>query len=312
MKVGVIGTGNMGENHVRTYLSMDDDCQLIGIYDDDVQKRSQVAQKYNVKPFQSVDGLLKSVDAVSIAVPTEFHYEIGLECVRHNVHMLMEKPLTATVADADHLIKKAFETGVKLQTGHIELYNPFIQVLLDLLKGESIVGAAFHRISPANAKLSHVDVVKDLMIHDIYILNELCQGNALEVNAFGKVIKNIPKHAAAVIRTSQGVTAQFTASFMSGRKVRTIQIQTESAFIEADILNHEINVTRTFSEETGNHPISLSQKVQVGDSVQPLFLQLTDFINCIKAGTEPSVSGEDGKRALMIANQITDLIDTPH
>ncbi|MFD1361142.1 Gfo/Idh/MocA family protein [Lentibacillus salinarum] len=308
MKVGVIGTGNMGENHVRTYLSMNDHCQLIGIYDDDEQKRRQVAKKYNVEPFQSVDDLLASVDAVSIAVPTEFHYETGLACIRHNVHMLMEKPLTSTIAEADDLISKAMEAGVKLQAGHIELYNPFIQVLKEMLKHESVIGLAFHRISPADVTLKQVDVVKDLMIHDIYMLNEWLQDDTPELNAFGKVIGNTPTHAAAVIRTSQGITAQLTASFMSERKVRTMQILTEDAFIEADILNRTINVTRVFAEKTGHHPIPVSQTIRIGDSVQPLYLQLMDFIACIKFGSEPSITGKEGRQALRMANRITDAI----
>lgn len=308
MKVGVIGTGNMGENHIRTYLSMNNDCQLIGIYDDDEQKMRQTAGQYNVEPFQSVDDLLEAVDAVSIAVPTEFHYVTGLACIRHNVHMLMEKPLTSTVDEADDLIKKASEAGVKLQTGHIELYNPIIQVLTALLKHETINGMTFHRISPADIKLKKIDVVKDLMIHDIYILNEWLRDSALELNAFGKTIQNTPKHAAAVIRSSQGLTAQLTASFMSDRKVRTIQILTENAFIEADILNKKISLTRTFDEQSGNYPIPVSQTIRIGDSVQPLYLQLMDFINCIKSGSKPSVSGQDGRQALMTANRITDSI----
>lgn len=312
MKVGVIGTGNMGENHVRTYLSIDDHCQFIGIYDDDEQKRRQVAQQYNVKPFQSVDGLLESVDAVSVAVPTEFHYEIGLACIRHNVHMLMEKPMTRTLLQADDLIDKAFKAGVKLQAGHIELYNPFIQVLLNMVKNETIIGIAFYRINPSDAKLKNVDVVKDLMIHDIYILNKLLQDNRMAFFALGMMNSGTPTHAAAVARTSQGTTAQLTASFKSERKIRTIQILTEDAFIEADLLDGHIKITRSFIEETRNHPVPLSQTIQVENSIQPLSLQLMDFIKCVESGTEPSVSGEDGKQALMVANQITESITALH
>ncbi|QKY71111.1 Gfo/Idh/MocA family protein [Lentibacillus sp. CBA3610] len=312
MKVGVIGTGNMGENHVRTYLSMDDHCQFIGIYDEDEQKRHQIAKKYNVKPFQSVDDLLKSVDAVSIAVPTEFHYEIGLACIRHNVHMLMEKPITTTVLQADDLIDKARKANVTFQPGHIELYNPLIQVLINMLTNETIIGAAFHRISPADPKLKHVDVVKDLMIHDIYILNELLQDNGMTFFALGKIIDGTPKHAAAVTRTSQGTTAQLTASSMSGRKIRTIQILTEDAFFEADLLSHQIRITRAFLEKTRNHPVPLTETIQVENSIQPLSLQLLDFLECVESGTEPSVSGENGKQALMIANQIAHSIAVLH
>ncbi|GAB4075120.1 Gfo/Idh/MocA family oxidoreductase [Barrientosiimonas marina] len=308
MKVGVIGTGHMGQNHVQTYLAMNDVCQLVGIYDDDKQTKRDVAEYYRVQSFQSVDDLLGSVDAVSIAVPTERHYAIGLACVRRNVHMLMEKPLTNTVAEADDLIAKAHAKGVKLQTGHIELYNPFIQVLLELLESESIIGMSCHRVSPEESRLQNVNVVTDLMIHDIYIFNEWFSDSTLDFAAVGQVSGDTPKHAAVVLRTSQGETAQLTSSFMAGRKVRSIRILTKNGMIEADILHKEINVTRTFTEKTGQDPIPVSQTIQVGDAAQPLYLQLRDFLSCLKSDSEPSVTGEDGRRALAMANQITDAI----
>lgn len=308
MKVGVIGVGHMGENHVRTYLSMHDQCQLVGLYDNDEKKSNEIAKKYNVKPFQSIDSLLQSVDAVSIAVPTEFHYDIGLSCIQHNVHMLMEKPITTTAVQAEDLIQKASEVGIKIQVGHIELFNPLIQLLTKIVENEKINGILFHRMSPPEERVENVNVVNDLMIHDLYILNQLLPGNVVEFYALGKVVENIPKHAAAIIRYSEGVTAQLTASLKSMKKVRVIQILTEEAFIEADILNREIKITRSIIEDTSKVPVPITQATQVDGSIQPLRIQLLDFINCITFDTEPSVSGEDGKKALMITNKITESI----
>ncbi|MBP1968456.1 virulence factor [Virgibacillus natechei] len=308
MKVGVIGVGNMGENHVRTYLSMQDQCQLVGLYDNDEKKSNQIAKKYNVKPFQSIDSLLQSVDAVSIAVPTEFHYDIGLSCIQHNVHMLMEKPITTTVVQAEDLIQKANEVDIKIQVGHIELFNPLIQFLTKIVENETIIGILFHRMSPPGERVKNVNVVNDLMIHDLYILNQLLPGNVVEFYALGNVVENIPKHAAAIIRYSEGVTAQLTASFKSMKKVRIIQILTEEAFLEADILNREIKITRSIIEDTSKVPVPITQTIQIDDSIQPLRIQLLDFINCITCDTEPFVSGEDGKKALIITNKITESI----
>ncbi|ASN04434.1 Gfo/Idh/MocA family protein [Virgibacillus necropolis] len=309
MKVGVIGTGNMGENHVRTYLSMHDHCQLVGIYDNDEKKGHQIAEKYKVKQFQSINELLKSVDAVSVAVPTEFHYDIGLICIQHEVHMLMEKPITSTVVQAKDLLHKAKKARVKIQVGHIELFNPLIQVLTNELENEDIIGIAFHRMSPYDERIKHVDVVKDLMIHDLYILQELLKDKITEFYALGKIIENTPKHAVVITRSSQGVTAQLTASFKSKRKVRTIRILTEKAFIEADILKKEIKITRSI-EDASNTLGTLTQHIQIDNSIQPLSVQLLDFLNCIKFETEPSVSGEDGIKALMITNEISEAISS--
>lgn len=299
MKVGVIGTGNMGENHVRTYLSLHDHCQLVGIYDNDEKKSRQIAKKYKVKSFKSIDHLLRSVDAVSIAVPTEFHYDIGLTCIKHNVHMLMEKPITSTVAQAEHLNKKAIEAGVKLQVGHIELFNPLIKILKKELERREIIAIDLHRMSPYNERIKNVDVVKDLMIHDFYILQELLKGKFLEFYTLGKVIEKTPKHAVVIIKSPKGIIAQLTASFKSKRKIRTIQILTEDALIETDILKNEIKITRDSDVQT----------IEINNDIQPLNYQLLEFINCIQFDKEPLVSAEDGIKALRIVNKVSDAIN---
>ncbi|OZU88944.1 hypothetical protein CIL03_07945 [Virgibacillus indicus] len=309
MRVGVIGTGNMGENHVRTYLSIQDRCQLIGIYDNDEEKRQSIAKKYNVKQFQSVDELLKSVDAVSIAVPTEFHYEIGIKCIQHKVHMLMEKPITSTVIQAKKLISKARNAGVILQVGHIELFNPLIQLLTKEIENENIIGVAFHRMSPYDERMQNVDVVKDLMIHDIYILYELLEDDIVELYGLGKTIDGTTKHAVVITKSALGVTAQLTASFKSKRKIRKIQILTEEALIETDILNREVEITQSMIEDSTKAKVPVRQTIQIDDSVQPLRVQLLDFINCIQHGIAPSVSGEDGLKVLMTIKKINDLIN---
>src|SRR5690625_146122 len=229
MKVGVIGTGHMGENHVRTYLSLQDHCQFVGIYDHDENRSRQIAEKYNVSQFQSLEALLQKVDAVSVAVPTEFHYDIGLTCIKYNVHMLMEKPITSTIVQAKDLNQKAINAGVKLQVGHIELYNPLITFLIKELEHSDIIGIEFHRMSPYSDRIKRVDVVKDLMIHDLYILQKIFSEKLLEFYALGKMIENTSKHAAVMIERSEGVIAQLTASFKSKRKLRTIQVLTEEA-----------------------------------------------------------------------------------
>lgn len=308
MKVGVIGTGHMGENHVRTYLSMHDHCQLVGIYDNNEKKGHQIAKKYNVKQFQSMNKLLKTVDAVSIAVPTEFHYEIGLICIQHNVHMLMEKPITSTVNQAGDLLDKSIHAGTKFQVGHIELFNPLIQVLLKELEDEEIIGIDFHRMSPYDERIKNVDVVKDLMIHDIYILQEILKDKIIAFYALGKNIGNTPKHAVVITKSLQGVTAQLTASFKSKKKVRTIRILTDNAFIEADILKKEIKITRSSTSDGDKPPRTVTRQIQIDNSIQPLKVQLLDFINCIKYDTDPSVTGKDGLKALLITNEISEAI----
>ncbi|WP_077706191.1 Gfo/Idh/MocA family protein [Virgibacillus dokdonensis] len=298
MRVGVIGTGNMGENHIRTYLSMYDHCQLIGIYDKDTIKRDKIAKKYNIKPFSSLNYLLKEVDAVSIAVPTEFHYDIGLICIQNNVHMLLEKPMTSTVEQAEDLIYKSSKAGVIIQVGHIELFNPLIHELLKLIKNKKIIGIEFQRMGPYNKRLENVDVVNDLMIHDIYILQEILQDTFIDIQALGKIMDGTIKHAVVIAASTKEIIIQLSASFKSQNKVRTIQILTEDAFIEANLLKKEIKIQSSIFTKT----------LTVDDSIQPLQVQLTDFLNCIRFKKEPSVSGNEGIKALLMTNKISEEI----
>ncbi|WP_121604431.1 Gfo/Idh/MocA family protein [Virgibacillus sp. Bac332] len=295
MRVGVIGTGNMGENHIRTYSSMYHHCQLIGIYDIDETKRNEIAKKYNMKPFPSLDNLLKEVDAVSIAVPTKFHYDIGLKCIDNKVHMLLEKPMTSTVEQAKDLLYKSLKSGVILQVGHIELFNPVIQELLKVLENKKIIGIEFQRMSPYHKRIKNIDVVEDLMIHDLYILQEILKDKLMEVKALGKIIDGTIKHAVVIAKSSQETIVKLSSSFKSKNKIRTIQILTEDAFIDVNLLKKEINIRSSI----------LTKTIKVDDSIHPLQVQLTDFINCIKVKREPSVSGNEGIKALLITNQIS-------
>lgn len=308
MKVGVIGTGHMGENHVRTYLSLNDHCQFIGIYDHDRTKGKQIAEAYQVTQFHTLPDLLQSVDAVSIVVPTEFHYDIGLTCIKNRVHMLMEKPITSTVAQAEDLHKRAKDAGIILQVGHIELFNPFIQLLMQEVEQERIIGVAFQRMSLYDERMQKVDVVKDLMIHDLYILHELLREQMVDIHAIGSVLENTPTHAAAIIHSSSGVTAQLTASFQAKRKKRTIQILTDRTFIEADILNNELKQTYSIQEKTSESDIAITKNLQIDHAAQPLTIQLLDFLYRIRSGSAPAVTGMDGADVLRLTNEISETI----
>jgi len=222
--------------------------------------------------------------------------------------MLMEKPITITLTQGEKLAKKAQDAGVKLQVGHIELFNPFIQTLAKEVENEKIIGIDFKRLSPYSDRVQSVDVVKDLMIHDLYILSKLLKENIRDFYALGKVMKNTPKHAVVISRSSIGVIAQLTASFKAKRKVRTIKILTESAFIEADILKRKITITRDMHEETSNIPITVERTIYVDDSLQPLTAELLNFTHCIKSDREPYVTAEDGINTLRLANQISEMI----
>ncbi|WP_461673518.1 Gfo/Idh/MocA family protein [Priestia megaterium] len=310
MKVGVIGTGSMGEKHVRTYTSLSDYCQLIGIYDSDEKRGAAIALKYQVKLFKSIDDLLRAVDAVSIVVPTEYHYEIGLACIKNRVHMLMEKPMTSNVKQAELLNEKAKESGIKLQVGHIELYNPVINVLRSMVAQEEIIALDIHRMSPYDPRLSKVDVIQDLMIHDIYILKELLNDEIINFYTFGQTTEGKSKHAVAILKSTRGIIAQMTASFKSMEKIRTIHVLTEEQVIKANLLDSTIEVIKSPNSESEQRTSDYEEKITKVINIpqqEPLKLQLIDFLNCIKNNKEPLVNGESGIDVLDICNKISEL-----
>ena len=310
LRVGVIGTGIMGENHVRVYSSLPNHCQLIGVFDTDEQRASQIAEKYKTNAFPSLEALLKKVDAVSVAVPTEAHYKVGLTCIKNHVHLLMEKPIANTVTLAKQLIQEAKKNKVKLQVGHVELYNPAVNVIRNILDEEEIVAVEFHRMSPFEARWTKVDVVNDLMIHDIYILFSLIGSKIDKIYSIGDVDQDhgVVRHAMALMRLKNGVNVHLTASFITEEKIRTIQIVTRKAFVQADLLDKKIIINRTtnfFMKKLNSHysQQSVVEKVMV-PIYEPLKLELVDFIDCIEKNKEPKISGKDGLLAIEVTNKI--------
>lgn len=314
MKVGVIGTGSMGENHVRTYASLQDYCELVGIFDNNEKRAQRIAAKYETKMFSTVEDLLEAVDLVTIAVPTKYHYEIGLACIRHNVHMLMEKPIASSVAEARSLLDEANEAGVLIQVGHIELYNPIISMLKNILQYEKVIAFDVHRMNPFDPRLRNVDVVEDLMIHDLYILRELFNDEISDVYAIGKDIEGTQKHAVALLKFESGVIAQLTASFKSEKRIRTIRIITEDSLIIASLLENKLEIIRPLKhyvdKDFSNNNQKITEYIDI-PPIEPLKFQIIDFIECVKNGSIPFVTGEDGIKALTLCNKISAFIENP-
>ncbi|WP_078393571.1 Gfo/Idh/MocA family protein [Shouchella patagoniensis] len=310
MKVGVIGAGKMGENHVRTYLSLTRECQFIGLYDVNQVRSNEIAEKYHVKSFPTLYALLQEVDAVSITVPTTYHYEVGLACIEHNVHILMEKPIASTVAQAEKLKQRALKENVYIQVGHIELFNPLVKALQQTVKNEDIIAIETHRMSSFSARLEGVDVVQDLMLHDLYILHALLANDRFQdIYTVGHLSKDLPIHAVAIAKTAAGVAIQLTASYQSNKNVRSIHLLTKNSYIVANLLTNELAITRN-SEQVGTYARSTTEIIQAPSFHQPLALELQAFLLCVKEKKPPLVTAEDGIQALALASNISKSIQT--
>ncbi|MCS7030393.1 MAG: Gfo/Idh/MocA family oxidoreductase [Gloeomargarita sp. SKYG116] len=306
--VGVIGVGNMGQHHVRV-LSFLKDVQLVGVADINVERGLQLATKYQVRFFADYRDLLPHVEAVCVAVPTRLHYEVGMTCIRHGVHILMEKPIAASIAEAERLVSAATEANCILQVGHIERFNPAFLELQKVLQQEEILALEAHRLSPYSQRANDVSVVLDLMIHDIDLLLELTAAPVVQLTASGTHASGSGylDYVTATLTFDNGVIASLTASKVTHRKVRRLTIHGKNSLTEADFLNNEIFIHRHLpGQPTGQVLYRQDEWVErvYTNNIEPLQAELEHFVNCVREGNQPSVGGEQALRALRLATRI--------
>ena len=316
VKIGVIGTGRMGQSHCRIYSNLRH-AKFVGVCDVNADLGKEVARKHEVSYFRDVDSLLENVDAVSICTPTPQHFEFAMRCLDRNVHVLVEKPFTETLEQA-RALKEAAEAKSKLivQVGHIEKFNPTFIELRKVLEDMTVLAMNFNRLSPFQGSNVDVDVVLDLMIHDIGLIVDLFNTEPVSMDAYGfSVFSNTIDHGLAVLRYDPGLLVTLTASRVTEQKVRGINVTTKEAFIEADLLNKNISVHRRTLGDYVNHKNSgvkyrqesLIERIVV-PAVEPLFLELQDFVNCVCDSKKPQVSAADGYNALRFVLMLRDKI----
>jgi predicted dehydrogenase len=311
IRVGVIGVGNMGQHHTRV-LSLLKDVELVGISDLSVERGLDTASKYRVRFFEDYQELLPHVDAVCIAVPTRQHYAVGMACLRAGVHVLIEKPIAASITEAESLVNAAAQYQCILQVGHIERFNPAFQELSKVLKTEELLALEAHRMSPYSDRANDVSVVLDLMIHDIDLLLELAAAPVATLNASGSgsTQAGFLDYVTATIGFANGIVATLTSSKVTHRKIRRIAAHCKNSLTEADFLNHEILIHR---QTTANCSTDYGQVLYRQDgliekvytsNIEPLHAELEHFVSCVRGGDQPSVGGEQALKALRLASLI--------
>lgn len=311
VRVGVIGVGNMGQHHTRV-LSLLKDVELVGISDVNVERGLDTAGKYRVRFFEDYRELLNHVDAVCVAVPTRLHHAVGMACLQAGVHILIEKPIAASIAEAESLVNAAAEAHCILQVGHIERFNPAFQELHKVLKTEELLAIEAHRMSPYSDRANDVSVVLDLMIHDIDLLLELAASPVVRLTASGSRASDSGylDYVTATLGFANGIVATVTASKVTHRKIRRIAAHCKNSLTEADFLNNEILIHR---QTTANYRTDYGQVLYQQDgliekvytsNIEPLHAELEHFVGCVRGGNQPSVGGEQALKALRLASLI--------
>lgn len=307
IRVGVIGVGYLGKFHAEKYAHIDD-VELVGVVDLDPQRAETVAKQCGTRFFSDYRELMGQVDAVSIVVPTLDHFEISRAFLESGVDVLIEKPMTATLAEADELIDLAESNESIIQVGHLERFNPAVVALRDFVKKPMFIES--HRLSIYNERGTDVSVVLDLMIHDIDLILNFVKSEVRNIHAAGiTVISDHVDIANARLEFASGCVANVTASRIAMKNQRKIRLFQKDAYISVDFANHEITVVQKNNTggSTGLIPgMGIKQMCFTkGDALDD---ELRSFVRAVGTRQAPEVSGQVGRDALHIALNIMEQI----
>ena len=313
LPVGVIGVGALGQHHAR-HLAGLDEVHLVGVYDSDDGRADSIASGLGTTAFGEMDDLLSAVEAVTIAVPTQAHAEIGLRALRHGVPVLMEKPLASTLTEADELIAAAQRQGVQLQVGHIERYNRALRAAETYLDGPRYIESL--RLAPFQPRGTDVAVVLDLMIHDLDLVLHLTGSVTTEVRASGlPVLSPHLDIANARVEFANGAVALATASRVARDRVRRLRLFQPNGYFSLDLATGTgefMRLREGWQPGTGRELGDVVERIVLeAPEADALSLELQSFVHAVRGQREVVVRGEEGRAALELALRVADAVRTP-
>lgn len=308
LRVGVVGTGYLGKFHAEKYARMND-VELVGVVDIDTSLARQVADRYATRAYTSHLDILEHVDAVSIVVPTPSHFAVSKDFLARDIDVLIEKPMTTTMQEADELIEFAESRNLIIQIGHLERFNPAVLALDDIVNKPMFIES--HRLSIYKERATDVSVVLDLMIHDIDIISNFVRSDIKTIHAAGIPVSS--EHvdiANARLEFDNGCVANVTASRISTKNERKIRLFQRDAYISVDFANHEITIIRQNDKlKNGLIPgMDINQLCFTrSDALED---ELKAFVRSVKRRETPAVNGQVGREALKIALGVMEQINS--
>jgi predicted dehydrogenase len=312
LPVGVIGVGALGQHHAR-HLAHLDDVRLVGVHDLDRSRAQKVAAEHGARAFGQADDLLAKVEAVTVAVPTAAHAEVGLHALERGIPVLMEKPLAATLAEADTLIAAARRQGVQLQVGHIERYNRALRAAEPYLDGPRYIESL--RLASFQPRGTDVAVVLDLMIHDLDLVLHLTGSEATEVRASGlPVLSSHLDIANARVEFANGAVALATASRVARERIRRLRLFQPNGYFSLDLATgggEFMRVRNGWQPGTGRELADVVERIVLeAPEADALALELQSFVHAVRGEREVVVRGEEGRAALALALRVSDAVRT--
>ena len=305
--MGVVGVGYFGQFHVEKYAKIEG-VELVGVADADGSRAREIAKRCRTQPFFRYTDLFQKVQAVSIAVPTPFHYPVTKECFLRGIDVLLEKPISSTLEEADELIGLAKSKGLILQVGHLERFNGALSGIEGRLQDPWFIES--HRLGPFSGRGADVDVVLDLMVHDLDIILSLVNAKVKQFQAVGfPVLTHASDIANARIEFENGCTASLTASRVSEEKIRKTRIFQTDGILSIDYLSQKLFLSKKAVPPGGKKiPEMVTEEIPV-KKIDLLEAEIDSFLQSVRNRKDPWVSGLDGRRALTLALQIIQKID---
>jgi UDP-N-acetylglucosamine 3-dehydrogenase len=287
----------MGSNHARVFSDMGA-VELVGVADPDVKQREFVARTLGCAGFADIDGLLRAgVDAITIAAPTHLHHDLALECISRGVHVLVEKPIAPSVEEGRAIVAAARRAGVTLMVGHVERFNPAVESIKRAIKDQDILSIAITRVGPFPPRMSNVGVVIELAVHDIDLIRWFTDSEIVEIQPqLSSAVAEREDIALLQFRTASGVLAHINTNWLTPFKARTIHVATRDKYLIADLLTMQVTECFGFQAD-GSYSM---RHLSVGYA-EPLRSELLAFIESIRSGRVPAVTGEEGVASLEIA-----------
>jgi predicted dehydrogenase len=311
LRVGVIGVGHLGQHHARLLGTMEG-VELVGVVDVKPGRADEIAAKCGTKAWPNAADLLGRIDAVTVAVPTVSHLDVALPFLERGVGVLVEKPIAPSVADANRLIETAARTGATLAAGHTERFNPAVVAALPLVAYPRFVEV--HRLGTFPERSLDIDVIYDLMIHDLDLLLAAVRSEVVSIEAVGvNVLTPRTDIANARLRFASGCIANLTASRISRDRVRKVRFFQHDSYVSIDYAAQEVEVYRLVPRGDGEGPGAGRPSIQGGKlpvvNDEPLRCELVDFVDAVRTRRDPGVTGLAGRDALELATKIAEKME---
>jgi predicted dehydrogenase len=302
LKAAVIGVGSLGRHHARIYSEVEG-AELVAVCDIDEARAREYAAEYGCEAVTDYRDLLGRVDVASVVAPTVEHARIGCELLAAGVGTLVEKPIAASLEEADRLVEAARASGSVLQIGHVERFNPAVAAAAGVVTTPRFIEC--HRLAAFTPRSLDIDVVMDLMIHDIDVILSLVDAEVAEVNAAGiGILTGRVDIANARIEFADGCIANVTASRVSNERVRKLRLFQPNDYVSVDFAEREVSIASLLPPEAGDAMPRIEARRLELDDVEPLKAEIASFLGAVRGEHPVVVSGDDGRRALAVADEI--------